>query len=356
MPMTRRYVLYVGGVGAMALFIPRCRAILSKLLFRPRGEEVVPKAFKRATPGQRKSLIAIVKGDDVEAMIREGIGLLGGLERFDLKGKQALLKPNVVAADPPPTTTDPRVVKAVVNLLYQAGASKVVIGEMSAILTLPTMRNLERTGIKQAALEAGAEVTPFDDGEWVLVNPPQARYVKSFYVAKAYYEADFLVSLPVIKTHRSASYSLSLKNTIGAIHPRNRPSLYGSQYWEEIIAEVNLAAIPHLIIADGLRCMVAGGPWHGEAERTNLIMASWDMIALDAVGLSLLKHFGRWDRVTNIPVWEQRQVRRAVELGLGAKGPFEVELIAKSLSGKDEAFSKLAEAIEVHLRSGAEEG
>ncbi len=349
--MTRRYALYVGGLGVLALFIPRCRAILSKLLFRPRGEEVTPREFNRAALGGGRRLVAIVKGDDVEEMIREGVGLLGGFERLDIKGKQALVKPNVVAADPPPTTTDPRVVKAVVNLLYQAGASKVVIGEMSAILTLPTMRNLERTGIKQAALEAGAEVITFDDGEWVQVSPPQARYAKSFYVAKAYYEADFLVSLPVIKTHRSASYSLSLKNTIGAIHPRNRPSLYGSRYWEEIIAEVNLAAIPHLIIADGLRCMVAGGPWRGEAERTNLIMASQDMIALDAVGLSLLKHFGRWDQVTNIPVWEQRQVKRAIELGLGVKGPSEVELVAKSLLGRDEAFSKLKETLQAHLQA-----
>ncbi|MBI3990059.1 MAG: DUF362 domain-containing protein [candidate division NC10 bacterium] len=109
-------------------------------------------------------------------------------------------------------------------------------------------------------------------------------------------------------------------------------------------------ALRPLIIADGLRCMVAGGPWHGEAEQTNLILASRDMIALDAAGVGLLKHFGRWDEVTNISVWEQRQIKRAVELGLGAKGPEELELIARSLLGRDEEFSKLTEAIEAHLK------
>ncbi|MFN3477510.1 MAG: DUF362 domain-containing protein, partial [Candidatus Methylomirabilales bacterium] len=293
--------------------------------------------------------LGIVQGEDRVRMTRRAVDALGGMGRFVGRGDRVLVKPNVVAGDPPPTTTSPELVKALIALLYQAGASKVKVGEMSAFITLPTMRNLEKTGMKQAAEAAGAEVIVFDEGPWVEVKHPLAKHVGPFWVAKAVYEAEVFVSLPVIKTHRSASYSLSLKNSIGFIHPRNRPSLYGAKDWEEIVAEVNLALSPHLIIADGLKSMIAGGPWGGEAVETKVLLASGDLVAIDLVGLGLIKHFGRWEKVAKLKVWEQRQIRRAVEIGLGARSPEELEIVSRSLVGEDPAFSGLVEAIRTHV-------
>lgn len=350
MKLTRRSLLSLGSLSLLSLSFPRCRSILRQLLFGPDGEVASPKpeaanVFRK----DGKNLVSIVRGADVEEMLRESLKLIGGLDRLHVRGKEVLIKPNVVAADPPPTTTNPQLAKAAVALFYEAGASRVKVGEMSAILTLPTMRNLERTGMKQAAEAAGAEVIAFDDGPWVEVRHPLAKHAGAFYVAKAVYEADILVNLPVIKTHRSASYSLSLKNAIGWVHPRNRPSLTGSSFWEEIIAEVNLAVRPHLIVADGLTAMVSGGPWKGEVESTQLVMASGDPVALDLVGLGLLKSFGRWEKVAKLPVWEQRQVRRAIEIGLGARSHEEVEILPRSLGGEDPEFVKLVEAIKTHV-------
>lgn len=357
MKITRRYLLYVGTVALGALLLPRCRAMLKQLLFSPKGEVASPKGgppnfFKK----EGRSLVSIVRGEDVDEMVRESVRQIGGLDRLDLKGKEVLVKPNVVAGDPPPTTTSPELVKALIALLYQAGASKVKVGEMSAFIALPTMRNLEKTGMKQAAEAAGAEVVVFDDGPWVEVKHPLAKHVGPFWVAKAVYEAEVFVSLPVIKTHRSASYSLSLKNSIGWVHPRNRPSLYGAKDWEEIVAEVNLAISPHLIIADGLRSMITGGPWSGEAAETKLLLAGGDLVAIDLVGLGLIKHFGRWEKVTKLKVWEQRQIKRAVEIGLGARNPEELEIVSRSLVGEDPAFSRLVEAIRSHVKNDRAEG
>jgi uncharacterized protein (DUF362 family) len=139
-------------------------------------------------------------------------------------------------------------------------------------------------------------------------------------------KVDFIVNLPVIKTHRSASYSICLKNFIGCTHIRQRPYLIDSSRWEEVVAELNLAYRPHLNVVDGTVSMIEGGPWEGTAEKTGLIIASTDRVAADAVGLGVIKAFGKWGRVTGKDVWEQKQIKRAIELGIG-KGKGEIELL-----------------------------
>jgi uncharacterized protein (DUF362 family) len=137
---------------------------------------------------------------------------------------------------------------------------------------------------------------------------------------------DFIVNLPVIKTHRSASYSICLKNFIGCTHIRQRPYLIDSSRWEEVAAELNLAYQPHLNVVDGTVSMIEGGPWEGTAEKTGLIIASKDRVAADIVGLGVIKAFGKWERVTEKDVWDQKQIRTAIELGVG-KGKGETELL-----------------------------
>jgi uncharacterized protein (DUF362 family) len=123
--------------------------------------------------------------------------------------------------------------------------------------------------------------------------------------------------------------------------------MYGSG-WEAAVAELNAAVRPHLYVVDGLQSLVQGGPWAGEAAPTQVILASGDPIATDAVALGLIKAFGRWELVTTKGVWEQVQIRRAIALELGAHGPYEVELVAEDLSGGDLAFTNLLADVRRH--------
>jgi len=207
----------------------------------------------------------------------------------------------------------------VVKLLKENGASRIIVGDMSAMMTLSTKRNMEKTGIKKAAEEEGAEVVYFEDHDWVEVELPGARYISKAYVTEWIFNVDRVINLPVIKTHRSASYSICLKNFIGATHLKFRPYLIDTDHWEELISEINIAYQPHLNIVDGTTIMIEGGPWEGTAVDTNLIIASGDRVAADIAGLEIIKSFGKWKMVTGKDVWEQRQIKRAVELGLGAK-------------------------------------
>jgi uncharacterized protein (DUF362 family) len=346
MKLTRRTFLTLAGLAALGVTTPACRRMLWQILFSPEATPAAPPApLSNPFRANGKSLVAIVHGRDVPRMVNRGLELLGGIERLGLRGKRTLVKPNVVSGSPPPATTDPRVVRAVVELARSAGAGPLAVGDMSAVLALPTRPNLERTGIARVARETGAALLAFDEGEWVEVRPAAAELATSVYVAKAAHEAERLISVPAVKTHRSASFSCALKNTVGCVHGKNKPWAYGSAGWEPAVAELNLAVRPHLFVVDGLTSMVAGGPWSGEAATTDLILASGDPIALDVVALGLLKHFGRSDHVVNKGVWEQGQIRRAVALGLGARGPEEVELVTDDLAGPSREFRQLLDDI-----------
>lgn len=346
MKLTRRSLLTLAGLAALGITIPACRQMLWQIVFSPDASRVPPPpAAGNPFRVGEKSLVALVHGGEVTRMVRRALELLGGLDRLGLRGQGVLVKPNVVSGEPPPATTDPRVVRAVVELAREAGAASLAVGDMSAVLALPTRPNLVRTGIARVAEETGAALLAFDEGEWVEVRPPAAELATLVYVAKAAYEAQRLISVPVIKTHRSATFSCALKNTVGCVHGKNKPWAYGGAGWEPAVAELNLAVRPHLYVVDGLRSMVAGGPWSGEAAATDLILASGDPVALDAVALGLLRSLGRSERVLAQGVWETGQLRRAVALGLGARGPGEVELVAESLGGGDRAFRRLVDDV-----------
>jgi len=344
--LTRRTLLTLAGLAALGVTIPACRQMLRQMLFSPEATSAAappPVANPFRSGGQ--SLVAIVHGDDVPAMVRRAVELIGGIDQLGVRGRRTLVKPNVVSGSPPPTTTDPRVVRAVSELAKAAGAAPLAVGDMSAVLSLPSRPHLVETGIARVATEVGATLFAFDEGEWVEVRQPAAEHATSVYVAKAVHEAERLISVPIIKTHRNASFSCALKNTVGCVHGKNKPWAYGSAAWEPVVAELNLAVRPHLFVVDGLQSMVSGGPWSGESLQTNVILASADPIATDVVALGLLKAAGRWELVTGKGVWEQRQIQRAVALGLGARGPAEIALVAEDLTGRDRAFQALVDSI-----------
>jgi uncharacterized protein (DUF362 family) len=117
-----------------------------------------------------------------------------------------------------------------------------------------------------------------------------------------------------------------------------------SDHWEEVVAEINLAYRPDLNIVDGTTIMVEGGPWSGQERNTDLVLASGDRVAADVVGLGLIKSFGLWKGVAARSVWDQRQIKRAVETGLGAKSGKDIKILAASLD-KSRVFDDLMKTV-----------
>ena len=269
---------------------------------------------KNIFTNEGKALVSKVRCDsDLRQNIGRAMAAIGGFQRLVEPGDTILVKANFNTSDPPPASSDPQFVKAVIELLYEHGAGKVVLGE-SSMISQSTRDTLREAGMLQAAEEARAEVVIFDEGEWVPVETG-GRYLRKVALAKAGLEAGKIVYVCCLKTHRYADFTLSLKLAMGFVRRRDRVAMHLRRLSEKL-AELNLAIAPDLIIMDGRRCFISGGPSNGEVREPNLILASGDRIAIDVEALKVIQSYPGHS-LKKRP-WELTMIRRAVELGLGA--------------------------------------
>jgi uncharacterized protein (DUF362 family) len=94
---------------------------------------------------------------------------------------------------------------------------------------------------------------------------------------------------------------------------------------EEKIADLNLATHPNLIIIDGRKCFISGGPACGELRNPDIVMASGDRVALDVEAVKVMKSYEGTSLTED--AWSYMQIRRAAELGVGAKSEQEYRMI-----------------------------
>jgi len=251
---------------------------------------------------------------NLKKSILKSVNLIGGFNKTVEEGDEILLKPNFNTGDAPPGSSDPDFVKAVIELLYEHGAGKVVLGE-SSMLRLSTHKVLQETGMMEKAEEAGAEVVCFDEGKWVEVVTG-GKHLKKVSLPETALNTRKIVYVCCMKTHRWAKFTLSLKLAVGFMKPSERVALH-MRNLEEKIAELNLVVHPNLIIMDGRKCFVSGGPAKGELRSPGVVLASGDRIAMDVEGLKIIESF-EGASLKDDP-WSYAQICRAVELDLGVK-------------------------------------
>ena len=277
--------------------------------------------------------VGLARGQTVEQAMARAVTLAGGLE-FIQPGQTVLVKPNANSPDPYPGTTNPEVVYEAVKMIRQRDPGRIIVADRSWFAG-GTADIMKKVGIDKAAEAAGAEVMILDDGPWRETHLQEARHWdRSFRIATILDQVDHLISLPVVKTHMLATFTMSLKNSVGLVEPDDRvemlhhatngpdgfkfgPESHAEPAFGSRIAEINLAFPVSLVIMDGTRSFVSGGPTKGKMVEPGIIVASRDRIANDAAGLALLKTLGTEERIQSKSVWEQPQIRRAMELGLG---------------------------------------
>jgi uncharacterized protein (DUF362 family) len=270
------------------------------------------------------SKVTSADGQGLKGNILKAVDLIGGFSKVVEKGDEILLKPNFNTGDAPPGSSDPDFVKAVIELLYEHGASKVILGE-SSMFSLSTRKVLEDTGMLQKAEAEGAEVVPLDEGKWIKVNTG-VKYLRRVSLPERALESKKLVYVCCMKTHRFAKFTLSLKLAVGFMKPSERMLLHARNL-EEKIADLNLIAHPDLIIMDGRKCFISSGPACGELRNPNVVLASGDRIAMDVEAIKIIQSF-EGANLTDDP-WSYTQIRRAVELGIGVKSEQDYKTISE---------------------------
>ncbi len=270
--------------------------------------------------------VAIARASaDLKQSLLDSVDAIGGLEGLSLRGETVLLKPNFNSADPPPGSSDPLFVGALVELLRDYGAAKVVIGE-SSMLASSTRRILAKAGMLAAAQQAGADVMVFDRWEKRHVG---GRYLKDVSFARAALEASRIVYSACLKTHRFAEFTGSLKLSVGFVRPRERLLLHARNLSGKV-ADLNTLVNPDLILLDGRAAFIAGGPSSGERREPGLILASGDRVAIDIEAVKLIQSYPGNSLASKDP-WQLGQIRRAVELGLGAGQETDYRVVQQSV-------------------------
>lgn len=276
--------------------------------------------------------VGIAKEENIRKAVRTAVALAGGMD-FIKPGDTVLIKPNVNSDDPYPGTTNPQVLAEVIAMVKEKGAKRIIVADSSGIPWPNTLRNMEKVGILDVAKKMGVEVYALDNMEWVWVKPQGLKYwTNGFRIPKIVKEVDHIINVAVVKTHSIADFTMSLKNFVGLIHRQDRMIMHSSRYIKEMIGELNSAFNPSLNILDATKVFVRGGPAKGEEREVNMVIASYDRIACDMTGLSLLKLLGTTEAIQNKNMWEHPQIKRAIEIGVGVDNP---ELISLKGSGVD---------------------
>jgi len=276
------------------------------------------------------SKVAIVNTQDRKFGAASSIRALG---INPVKNKNVLIKPNFNTADQTPGSTHNDTLAALVEETWEMGAKTVSLGERSYPLTREVM---EQKGVIPLMEKLDVNIVDFDDlaeKDWVKVDARDSHWQDGFRVARPILESECLISTCCLKTHQFGGvFTLSLKNHVGVV-PTTRHGydymreLHASPHQRKLIAEINAPFKPDLIVLDGIDAFVDGGPATGKHAKGNVFIASTDRVAIDAVGVAILKSLGSNGQIMKSKIFEQEQIARAAELGLGASSPSDIEVI-----------------------------
>lgn len=332
------------------------KALTTKPASAPTREMIL--ATEESSPTPRKDVVredqtevALVRTTDRSTGINQAIHLLGV---NTVSGRPVLLKPNLNSADPTPGSTDTQTLKAIVNTLLDIGAGDITLCDRSGMGN--TRAVMEQKGIFGLADQMGFDVTVLDEltaNDWVIRKDAEFNWSQGIPIPKLLLDSECVIQTCNLKTHQyGGHFTMSLKNSVGFVaknidngHDFMR-ELHGSPYQRQMIAEINALYHPALIIMDGIKAFVDGGPAHGKEVHSEVILVGTDPVAMDAIGVAILRLFGTTREVSQGNVFEQDQIARAVELGLGVQGPGQIHFITP-----DEESYAYAVAIKEELSS-----
>ncbi len=325
--MSRREFFVAGaGIAGGAVFMPAGAA---------RGGGRV-----RAAGPAAGTRVVLVRTDSRADGVKKCLDLLN-IDPF--KGKNVLVKPNFNTSDETPGSTHADTLRALLGRVREMGAKSLTIGDRSG--PEPTPQVFEKKGIPAIAASFDAALLNFDelgaDG-YVKITPPGSHWKDGFLVAKPVVEAECVVSTCCLKTHQYGGvFTMSLKNSVGTV-PRKGTTLmkelHSSPDQRRMIAEINYAYKPALVLLDGLVAFVDGGPMTGTPKDAGVFLAGTDRVAVDAVGVAILKELGSNDAIMKPAVFAQEQIARAAELGLGVSSA--ADIVIETPDAASEAYAK----------------
>jgi uncharacterized protein (DUF362 family) len=299
-------------------------------------------------------------GKNAEILIAGASDRSGGVQRvlneIDLSvfsGAEIALKANYNSADLPPASTHIDTLDTLCTTILAEKPKKITLAERSGMGN--TRGVLEERGVIACARERGFSVVVLDEVDrtgWTEIQSPGLHWSRGFFIASIFSRAERVVQTCCLKTHRfGGHFTLSLKNSVGLVAKRVpginydfMGELHSSPHQRLMIAEINKFYRTDLIVMDATDAFSTGGPDKGKLIHPGVMIAGADRIAIDAVGVALLRSYGTMRDVTEGKIFEQEQIARAAEMGIGIGSAAAIRLVPL-----DKAAESVAERIQVQL-------
>lgn len=263
--------------------------------------------------------LGIARGDNVAALVRGAVDAVGGIGRFIDRGDVVVVKPNV-AFDRVPilgATTNPEVLSALIHLVREAEPREIRVVDNP--IESPESC-FERTGIRRAAVDAGARVYLPTPADFETLHVPGATWIESWpFFWAPFRGATKVIGVAPVKDHNLCRASMTTKNWYGLLGGRR------NQFHQDIhgiISDLALMMRPTFVLLDGTRVMFRSGPTGGslgDVRAGHTVVASTDTLAADAFGWDdLLERKGEplpayfakaVERGLGDPAWRDRGVR-----------------------------------------------
>jgi uncharacterized protein (DUF362 family) len=278
------------------------------------------------------SEVFVIKTSDRGFGVRS---LMSQIDLGDFSRKHVALKANFNSADPFPASTHLDTLQAIIETLERKNVADVTLGERSGMGN--TRAVLEKMGVFYLSKRLNFESLVLDElgkEDWVKIERDDMHWLKGFYIAKLFADAEKVVQTCCLKTHRfGGHFTLSLKNSVGLVARKVPGSFYdymwelhSSPYQRQLIAEINKHFTVDLVVMDGVKAFVDGGPESGKEVEPGLMLASVDRVAIDAVGVAILRSYGSTSSLMKGKIFEMEQIRRAAELEIGIKSASQIRL------------------------------
>jgi uncharacterized protein (DUF362 family) len=244
----------------------------------------------KAVEGAAVPDLVVARDRAPEELVKAAMEALGGMNSFISKGDKVLVKPNIGWDRTPEqaANTNPTVVRTLIDLCFASGAKSVLVVDNTCN---EARRCYTRSGIAEAAEEAGAKVRHIDDKKFKEMKIG-GDVLKDWPVYRDFVEVDKLINVPIAKHHTLARLSLSMKNWLGAIGGR-RNQLH--QKLDESCVDLAAFFKPTLTVLDAVRILKANGPQGGnlkDVEKLDTVAAGIDQVTIDSFGATLFGYKG----------------------------------------------------------------
>ncbi len=244
--------------------------------------------------------VTIVKGT-ATAATRGAVEALGGIKRFVQPGNKVVIKPNISFSGgvESATTTNPEVVRELVVLCKEAGASSIRVLDHAFQSPDLCMRNsmiLDACNTVEQGICHHLQHEEF----YQEAQIPNAVEMHSNHIMKDALEADVIIAAPVAKTHGAMGLTMALKGQMGLIYDR---MIMHSRYSTAVsIVDLNMLIKPHLSVIDCTRVLSTNGPGGpGHVINAHEVVASADPVAADSTVAARYEWYGRRVKPRQVP-------------------------------------------------------